>query len=849
MASHGHDLSKIAGPSSMSKPGTASSSTPMQRAESNAPANMNDLQAEGAKPKKKRFRGGKNKRKTRKQSFAAAVSESGAEGTDARPSLLEGTASQQHSFYRLQQGNHRSNTSLESEALLDHRAYDNEQSRRESSSHAFSRPSLPMARNRGSAYSAQQAGSAQKSRLAGGSTSAIEENNDDEDTNERTALLSSSARRPKPQYSRTNSDYRDHETARARRSSGTSKGSQKKKIGVDISSRPSPLAAHNDDDSDYDVNNPPSVPNSPKVGSMDDIMIGSHDAQRGRDAVISIEGDYGPSRGLGVDESPEASRRRPTIADLAERDVCFPSEDASTFGEDDRRSTDAASRTRRKRARQFPNYDILEEWALGEKEERSHQEQIRVKKISEPIMVGGRLRPGKNVWHREEDDAPFRFTYFNELMEGTIHARTISDLLQEGLTFRDLFTPEAVEISDSESETDDEATENGFPRPSLHHSSAKHAAHQQPDTLSVHQENNGGKQSPSASHVTTGANTPQPIDESSTPRQKRFGAKPTFWLDVLSPSEEEMKVLARAFGIHQLTVEDIMMQEQREKVELFSKYYFVNYRSFEQDQESEDHLEPVNMYIVVFREGVITFHHSMTPHPANVRRRIRQLNDYMSPSADWISYGIIDDVTDAYLPLVQSIEEEVDDIDDVILGMHEKEKSSKKTAEKVTKSAASQSEKGNTQADQEAENEKVSSDPGGDMLRRVGECRKRVMSLYRLLGNKADVIKGFAKRCNEHWQVAPRSEIGLYLGDIQDHIVTMTGNLSHYENLLSRAHSNYLAQISIRMNVRAEQTADVLGKLTVLGTIVLPMNIVTGLWGMNVWVPGQDAEDNLTWFW
>lgn len=52
-------------------------------------------------------------------------------------------------------------------------------------------------------------------------------------------------------------------------------------------------------------------------------------------------------------------------------------------------------------------------------------------------------------------------------------------------------------------------------------------------------------------------------------------------------------------------------------------------------------------------------------------------------------------------------------------------------------------------------------------------------------------------------------------------------------SLLSRAHSNYLAQINIRMNERAEQTNDVLGKLTVLGTIVLPMNIITGMWGMN----------------
>jgi magnesium transporter len=72
--------------------------------------------------------------------------------------------------------------------------------------------------------------------------------------------------------------------------------------------------------------------------------------------------------------------------------------------------------------------------------------------------------------------------------------------------------------------------------------------------------------------------------------------------------------------------------------------------------------------------------------------------------------------------------------------------------------------------------------------------------------------------------------------------------LTSIRSLLSRAHSNYLAQISLKMNERQEQTADVLGKLTVLGTIVLPMNIVTGLWGMNCLVPGQDV-DNLHWFW
>lgn len=74
------------------------------------------------------------------------------------------------------------------------------------------------------------------------------------------------------------------------------------------------------------------------------------------------------------------------------------------------------------------------------------------------------------------------------------------------------------------------------------------------------------------------------------------------------------------------------------------------------------------------------------------------------------------------------------------------------------------------------------------------------------------------------------------------------GRLLTLSRILSRVHSNYLAQINILMNERQEQTADVLGKLTVLGTIVLPMNIICGMWGMNVKVPGQDI-DNLYWFW
>ncbi|EPY52775.1 CorA family magnesium ion transporter [Schizosaccharomyces cryophilus OY26] len=294
-----------------------------------------------------------------------------------------------------------------------------------------------------------------------------------------------------------------------------------------------------------------------------------------------------------------------------------------------------------------------------------------------------------------------------------------------------------------------------------------------------------------------------------------FRSGGTWWLDVSSPKEEEVRILAKTFGIHPLTVEDITMEEDREKVELFRSYYFVTFRSFNQLPSGPEYLKPLNFYLVVFRDGIITFHMNPTPHPANVRRRIRQLNGYLTINADWIAYALLDDTTDAFAPFIEKIEDEVDTIDEIILGIHHEHVLEVK--------------------------------PQESMLKRVGECRKLIMSLLRLLANKADVVRGLSKRCNESWQVAPRGEIALYLGDVQDHIVTMVQNLNHYEKILSRSHSNYLAQISINMTLVSNETNEVLSRLTILGTILIPLNLVTGLWGMNVQVPGQDVP-GLNWF-
>ncbi|ETN40139.1 uncharacterized protein HMPREF1541_04415 [Cyphellophora europaea CBS 101466] len=825
-------------------------------------------QSSEATRKRRRHRGNK-KKKPRRQSFIAPSEGSAAYSSQAEDpahddrlvQVPEEEAGVRRRDFYARRGN-LSEESLESEALLDHRDQPSMRPRRDSRLLPSVFGKLGGSKSPGtldrshSDMVAENKRKRLKSRESEGTAPKSYGSSEEENPTDRTPLIGVATHK-------NNTDdgyglYRARSGASGEGSdeSGARRGGRRRGNTMATSYVGTTMAQ------EYDVNNPPSRPASPshELGPTD-VMVSNEDfmprslesrrtlphLQENHDALINIDDNLEDARD--ANSAPPSPRLRPdgiqrhrSTTLTAEGDVCFPGDEMSELGEDDmERLRSNASRPSRRKRREWPQLWALDEWSREEKEARDGER--RAKKINEPVLVGGRLRPRQSMWHRTEEDAPYRYTYFNEEFESTIHAQTISELVQPGGTFRELFIPDPPEIIDSSESSEEEEEPASIASPKQNHS----------DTASRLNSMLSDVVKPSSSSKETSgknsAGSATPLKRSQTPpsKPKKFGPRPTFWLDVLSPTEQEMRVLCKTFGIHALTSEDIMMQEAREKVELFRNYYFINYRTFEQDPSSEDYLEPVNMYVCVFRYGIVTFHFSQIPHPANVRRRIRQLTDYLILSADWISYAIIDDITDVYQPLITGIEEEVDDIDEIILDALQS------TNELAGEGAGQPPSMTGPGKDKEKASTAGGDGPdaapsGIDILRRIGECRKKTTSLYRLLGQKADVIKGFAKRCNEQWEVAPRSEIGLYLGDIQDHIITMSANLSHYETSLSRAHSNYLAQVNIRMGERQESTADILGKLTVIGTIVLPMNVICGMWGMNVMVPGQEIE-NLYWFW
>ncbi|KAJ1656747.1 CorA metal ion transporter [Dispira simplex] len=276
-----------------------------------------------------------------------------------------------------------------------------------------------------------------------------------------------------------------------------------------------------------------------------------------------------------------------------------------------------------------------------------------------------------------------------------------------------------------------------------------------------------------------------------------------FWIDITRPTQKDMDLVTQVFRIHPLTEEDILTEECREKCELFSHYYFTSFHTYHSDPDSPEFMEPISMFMIVMQDGILSFHRQPIHHPQNVVERMDALLDsgpVISP--DWIHYALIDDITDSLSPLVELITREVESIDELVLILRANEQS--------------------------------------DMLQRIGTARKKIMAIQRLVALKGYVIKALIRRSEERRWGAPPNGMKFYYADVLDHIITLIQDANQLDSIIHRAHANFLAQISLEITIASNRANDMIAKVTALGSILLPMNVITGLFGMNVHVPGQD---------
>jgi magnesium transporter len=253
------------------------------------------------------------------------------------------------------------------------------------------------------------------------------------------------------------------------------------------------------------------------------------------------------------------------------------------------------------------------------------------------------------------------------------------------------------------------------------------------------------------------------------------------WINVDGLSNVEMiGALGRRFGLHPLTLEDIVHVHQRAKLEVFDGYLFLVARMLA--VECGYRTEQLGM--VVGPNWVVTFQEGIPGDPLEpVRQRIRsQVGLVRERHADYLSYAILDAVVDGYFPF---LEEQGDVLEELEMAI-------------------------------------FSGRPPSDVLTRVYEVKRGLITLRRAV---LPLREELAQLQHEQ-STLYRAETKPYLRDVSDHAGQLLDQLDMFREMAA-------GLIDVHLSLQNHRINEVVRVLTVLGSIFLPLTVLTGVYGMN----------------
>ena len=128
------------------------------------------------------------------------------------------------------------------------------------------------------------------------------------------------------------------------------------------------------------------------------------------------------------------------------------------------------------------------------------------------------------------------------------------------------------------------------------------------------------------------------------------------WIGLFEPTEAELRELQENYGLHPLAVEDALTAHQLPKVDIYGDQLFVVARTA---HFADDRITYGETAIFVSETFVISVRHGSERAHSDLRHQLEASPTLLRHGVDYVLHAILDFIVDGYLPIVDTIEEEV----------------------------------------------------------------------------------------------------------------------------------------------------------------------------------------------
>jgi len=192
-------------------------------------------------------------------------------------------------------------------------------------------------------------------------------------------------------------------------------------------------------------------------------------------------------------------------------------------------------------------------------------------------------------------------------------------------------------------------------------------------------------------------------------------------------------------------------------------------------------LETANLTLFITEHAVVTTHLETLPSILALVERLRANPDLLERGPARIAHQVLDTAVDAYFPVLDQLDEFVDDMEQRVFGHFDE-----------------------------------------TLLQEIFKVKRLVISLRRYLAPQREVLSQITMRPSRF--LPPDAQ--LYFRDVYDHMLRITDALDSYRDLLSSTLDSYLTQVSNRLGAVSKA-------LAVVGALSIPFVVIAGVYGMN----------------
>jgi magnesium transporter len=267
------------------------------------------------------------------------------------------------------------------------------------------------------------------------------------------------------------------------------------------------------------------------------------------------------------------------------------------------------------------------------------------------------------------------------------------------------------------------------------------------------------------------------------------------WVNVVQPGLDTANELSARFGWHPLDVEDIVSKRQRPKVDdyeddgyLFAVLHFPVY------DKAIQRLNAAELDVFIGPDYLVTIPNRELLPVTRLFGRCEGDEAFreqlFAKGTGRLLYEVLDDLFDYCFPILDKIGHKLDSIEDEMF-------------------------------EGRAE----------DVVRDISNVKQEIISYRKVIKPERTTLRVLERRVDKFLP----QELELYFDDIVDASERIWDQLDNYKEVVDGLESTNESVISHRQN-------DVLRLLTIISVTMLPLTVITGLFGMNVLYPGEGTH-------